>query len=268
MNRCTLLWDGEGTAVILGCFFFMPCQPKPFDIAGGASNIIASHTKSGLAHTAAGEDLGGSMPRPNTQNSFKKFEEPSNPFTLPSEDLIYKMRHREREMKEAVRASWVAVAWQRSHARYTAGLVQAKEEASRLKVWEKTTASSRVGRTRRIDDSDIPETPMPPALQRAHAKGVVAAATAAVSQERRSEKEDMSEFIAKKREMFLVQMSLDTKRSEIQKLESKVQMKEQALKKSEVLLEEVRPCTHSLVEMESTCEPRCCFASGLRLCFS
>jgi hypothetical protein len=39
------------------------------------------------------------------------------------------------------------------------------------------------------------------------------------------EKENMTEFIAKKREMFLVQMSLDTKREEIRKLEEKASMK-------------------------------------------
>ncbi|KAH8077225.1 hypothetical protein JL720_10191 [Aureococcus anophagefferens] len=38
--------------------------------------------------------------------------------------------------------------------------------------------------------------------------------------------------------MFLVQMSLDTKREEIRKLEEKAQMKEEALKKSEQMLEE------------------------------
>eukprot|EP01084_Bolivina_argentea_P068525 124747_1 len=48
----------------------------------------------------------------------------------------------------------------------------------------------------------------------------------------------MADFIEKKREMFLVQMSLDTKRDEIRKLEEKAQMKEQALLKSELMLEE------------------------------
>ncbi len=48
----------------------------------------------------------------------------------------------------------------------------------------------------------------------------------------------MTDFISKKREMFLVQMSLDTKREEIRKLEEKAQMKEDALKKSELMLEE------------------------------
>jgi hypothetical protein len=55
---------------------------------------------------------------------------------------------------------------------------------------------------------------------------------------RRQEKENMVEFIAKKREMFLVQMSLDTKREEIRKLEEKARMKEEALERSEQLLEE------------------------------
>ena len=36
--------------------------------------------------------------------------------------------------------------------------------------------------------------------------------------QRRIEKEDMTDFVAKKREMFLVQMSLDTKRDEVSEL--------------------------------------------------
>ena len=63
------------------------------------------------------------------------------------------------------------------------------------------------------------------------------AAKNVLGQDRR-EKEHMTDFIAKKREMFLVQMSLDTKREEIRKLEEKAQMKEEALKKSEQMLEE------------------------------
>lgn len=47
----------------------------------------------------------------------------------------------------------------------------------------------------------------------------------------------MADLIAKKREMFLVQMSLDTKRKEIQKLEEKAKLKEEALRKSELMLE-------------------------------
>jgi len=38
-------------------------------------------------------------------------------------------------------------------------------------------------------------------------RGLVAAATAAISSDRRREKENMSDFISKKREMFLVQVN-------------------------------------------------------------
>lgn len=43
----------------------------------------------------------------------------------------------------------------------------------------------------------------------------------------------MADFIAKKREIFLVQMSLDTKRAEIKKLEDRARQREEALQKSE-----------------------------------
>ena len=52
-------------------------------------------------------------------------------------------------------------------------------------------------------------------------------------------REVMSSFLAQKREMFLVQMALDTKREEVQKLEQKAHAREEALKRAELLLEEV-----------------------------
>lgn len=43
----------------------------------------------------------------------------------------------------------------------------------------------------------------------------------------------MADFISRKREIFLVQMSLDTKRDEIRKLEDRARQREEALQKSE-----------------------------------
>jgi hypothetical protein len=108
-------------------------------------------------------------------------------------------------------------------------------------VWEKTTASSRVGRAPRLPDIGVPETPSSALVSRtSYGRGILAAATDALSKERRREpKETMSNFIAQKREMFFVQMALDTKRQEIQKLEQKALAREDSLKKSELLLEEV-----------------------------
>ena len=41
-------------------------------------------------------------------------------------------------------------------------------------------------------------------------------------------KENISDFVAKKREMFLVQMSLDVKKAEILKLDARAKDKEEA----------------------------------------
>merc|ERR1719230_1553618 len=54
----------------------------------------------------------------------------------------------------------------------------------------------------------------------------------------RRDKDNIADFIAKKREMFLVQMALDVKRAEILKLDEKARMKEEALKKSQAMLDE------------------------------
>lgn len=107
-----------------------------------------------------------------------------------------------------------------------------------LPVHEKFTVSGKMGRTKRVQVSDIPVNENVISKQAKHTRGLVAAATAAISNDRRREKENMADFILKKREMFLVQMSLDTKREEIRKLEEKAQMKEEALKKGELMLEE------------------------------
>ncbi|CAM6092314.1 unnamed protein product [Calypogeia fissa] len=52
------------------------------------------------------------------------------------------------------------------------------------------------------------------------------------------DEEPIQDFIAKKRDIFLVQMSLDTRRAEIRKLQDRIFQREEALKKSELLLEE------------------------------
>ena len=50
--------------------------------------------------------------------------------------------------------------------------------------------------------------------------------------------ETVAEFLSKKREIFLVQMNLDTKRAEICKLEQRALQRENALKRSEEMIEE------------------------------
>jgi hypothetical protein len=75
------------------------------------------------------------------------------------------------------------------------------------------------------------------------------AAETANRQERHREKENMTDFIEKKRQMFLVQMSLDTKRAEIRKLEEQAQQREEALRKSEAMLEQDATRFESFLKM-------------------
>merc|ERR1719506_1414348 len=60
----------------------------------------------------------------------------------------------------------------------------------------------------------------------------------AVVRDARREKENVADFVEKKREMFLVQMSLDVKNAEIKKLVEKAIQKDEALKKSQQMLDE------------------------------
>jgi len=123
-----------------------------------------------------------------------------NPFALPKED-IFAIRDRELREKNAE-----------------------KERQRGLKIWEKNPpkANKIIIRSSTL----------------ARSRMEIAPKTDSMFQGRRREKENIADFIAKKRDMFLIQMSLDTKRQEIQKLEEKAQMKEDALKKSEMMLEE------------------------------
>ena len=135
-----------------------------------------------------------------------------NPFRLPKDDEVFKLREKERAEKKARRS-----------------------RANKLKLHERTENKQRL----RLVREKVAPSENDKLSERAKAtKRLVSAAAASLNTERRREKENMNEFIAKKREMFLVQMSLDTKREEIRKLEEKAQMKEEALKKSELMLEE------------------------------
>ena len=122
-----------------------------------------------------------------------------NPFKIPSDEDIFLIRLREREQKAAKRKEW-----------------------KNKKIWDKVNTYG--------NDSDRVKFESSLKSKRKNEQRILG--------ESRREKENMADFIEKKREMFLVQMSLDTKRDEIRKLEEKAQMKEQALLKSELMLEE------------------------------
>ena len=146
------------------------------------------------------------------------------PFQMPSDDDLFTLREQEREMKRMER-----------------------QRNKNLQVQDKTTFSSRMSRTCPSDKSM--NTIVNPAgtgtvagmksgKAQQFGKQMSGATSQLVSQRTRLERENMSDFIAKKREIFLVQMSLDTKRAEIRKLEERALQREEALRRSESMLEE------------------------------
>ncbi|CAM9751470.1 unnamed protein product [Chrysoparadoxa australica] len=145
----------------------------------------------------------------------------TNPFTLPSDEEVFRMRDEERRRKAEERQL------RKSQKIWDKG----KTNRPNLTLTKRGFGLQAAAGSNIIDGSSVSRK-----TQATQAK--VAEATAAIVKERRQDKESMAEFVAKKREMFLVQMSLDTKRDEIRKLEEKAKMKEEALKKSEQMLEE------------------------------
>uniref|UniRef100_A0A0G4G9W2 DUF4200 domain-containing protein n=1 Tax=Chromera velia CCMP2878 TaxID=1169474 RepID=A0A0G4G9W2_9ALVE len=172
-----------------------------------------------------------------------------NPFSLPSDEEIFMMREQERRKR-----------------------MEERKQQQSLKVEDKMTACSRMRRIQRVDQDTgtggLPNTLQgsaggatggsgaggagPSGTQQGGAGG--AGGSGGGSKQDRSkntdslqkslkreparEKETVRDFIAKKREMFLVQMSLDIKKAEILKLHEQAAMKEFALKKSQKMLEE------------------------------
>jgi len=133
---------------------------------------------------------------------------------------------------------------------------KAAEKATQLdlKVHEKTTASSRISATKKVKDADLPMAPMPVELARKMAMGkddpqdsmpdatflttIATSPAVGLLEPLRREEKDVRGYVRKKREMFLVQMALDVKRAEILRLDEKARMKEEALKKSQAMLDE------------------------------
>jgi hypothetical protein len=138
-----------------------------------------------------------------------------NPFALPTGEELFRMREVEKQKR-----------------------MESKREMLSKPVWAKAAEASRAGAIKRLTEEDIPITDEAAKERISKTKRLVTAAASAMSASKHRETERMTDFLEKKRKMFLVQMALDTKREEIQKLERKAQLKEEALKKSEMMLEE------------------------------
>ena len=133
-----------------------------------------------------------------------------NPFRLPPDDEIFLMREQERQRRQEERA-----------------------RVKTMRAMDKTTSSSRRVMLPKLErfGSVLAHSASAPTLP---GGGDSSGAFHAPKRD----KDNIAEFIAKKREMFLVQMSLDVKKAEILKLDEKGRMKEEALRKSQAMLDE------------------------------
>lgn len=118
----------------------------------------------------------------------------SNPFALPSDEEVFKRREQEREQKQ-----------------------EERQKQQKLRIWEKG-APKREGMLRQIHEEAEPELDAATQEKIKRTQNLVSAATAAMASSKKNQSENMQNFVEKKREMFLLQMSLDTKREEIQKV--------------------------------------------------
>jgi len=139
-----------------------------------------------------------------------------NPFKMPPDSDIFLLRDKERQRKK-----------------------QERLRQRNLKVHEKTTYASRVNfRTAAMIHPQESESEEEEDADKAVAVKDDPQFTIAVTRDRHVEKESLAEYIAKKREMFLVQYSLGVKRDEMRKLEEIAQAEEKKLELAEQYLEE------------------------------
>ena len=184
---------------------------------GDSSELRLPRVPSPHAHTSAAPPL---PPTP--------FADVANPFLVPTTD-VFSIKAKEAVAKAAN-----------------------KKALSSLKVWDKPARPSSL-----TSPASSPTPSTSSYLQRRAARNAFLASSSSSSASHSSknpsaaadspfypsslphtEKLNMSSFITQKRDMFLLHMSLATKRSEITKLEEKAAMKEEALRKSEQMLEE------------------------------
>lgn len=144
-------------------------------------------------------------PHPNSSASQMniKNELEKNPFRVPTDEEVFVMRDEQKKKR-----------------------TREREEQLRLKVYEKKTWASRLSIKRYNELAPTEETKLPSLVNKEKIDKPYLS----------REKENIKEFIDKKKQMFLLQMSLDTKKLEIKKLERKADDRERKLEQEELAL--------------------------------
>eukprot|EP00761_Pharyngomonas_kirbyi_P006869 gb/GECH01006878.1/.p1 GENE.gb/GECH01006878.1/~~gb/GECH01006878.1/.p1 ORF type:complete len:313 (+),score=77.72 gb/GECH01006878.1/:1-939(+) len=143
---------------------------------------------------------------PTSTSKSPNINENENPFRIPSTKEIFQVRSNEKKDRTEKR----------------------KQNLS-LPVVDKTTFANSVSKsTIKIRDEKLETKREPEFLKH----------TDVSKMKNLAEKENMSEYIQQKREMFLLQMSLDSTRREVKKLDEKLEARESKLEHDEKDLEE------------------------------
>ncbi|KAK0043339.1 coiled-coil domain-containing protein 37 [Biomphalaria pfeifferi] len=181
-------------------------------------NDIVTHRSTNATSSQYSEEDKTSR-KSHSSSSKKKYSSALNlvnPFKMPPDSDIFLLRDKEKQKK-----------------------LKEKLHQRELKVHEKTTYTSRIC----FRPASMIQPPETDSEDEEDADKTVAVKddpqfTIAITRDRHVEKESLSEYIAKKREMFLVQYSLGVKRDEMRKLEEIAQAEEKKLELAEQYLEE------------------------------
>ena len=153
---------------------------------------MSEHSESKASATHAMQDMMGATD--NVSRGANMVDKAANPFTIPQDDLIFEFKDKEKIRK-----------------------VQERETNKRMKIWEKNRPT-REGCLRKLCETDIEPSALAINPKVADKINVAEAAGFNVPVERPKNRENRYQLIDKKREMFLVQMMLETKDREIERL--------------------------------------------------
>ncbi|KAI8853068.1 hypothetical protein BC829DRAFT_430335 [Chytridium lagenaria] len=158
-----------------------------------------------------GNDTHVCCPRMKTDHFPMPVRKPKNPFHMPSDMEVFAMREEERKLK-----------------------LEAKEQLKNQNIYEKNVVKRKNFKELLAEEDD--DVDFYDQLRKRDADKIL------VNRQTRADrhfgKENLHDFIAKKREMFLVQYALGVKRQEMRKLEEIAQAEEQKLLDDEKALEE------------------------------
>lgn len=184
--------------------------------SAGASSALPNSSYANMSPSTDAEPK--DLPGTGNPSDDGDVEDEKNPFLAPDEEEVFVLRDRERQKKKELRQRFMT-----------------------MSILEKTAATSGSTIKLKVTTDDV-ELTADDLRRKAEIESnldpILSRRRKAEGNARSKEKENLSDYIQKKREMFLVQMSLDAKKSEIKRLEEKAVERERKLREEETILEE------------------------------